>query len=152
MILAFFSLVSCAQRQKVKKVSENLEIPAAIEGEQILERMAYTASYNQETRCPNWVAWKLTAEHADGEVKRNSRFYEDEEVPAPRATPADYKGSGWSRGHMCPAGDNKWDEEAMTQSFLLTNVCPQKVLDDKLSSIYSLLLLFTSFYYLFSFL
>ena len=26
---------------------------------------------------------------------------------------------------MCPAGDNKWDKEAMTQSFLFTNVCPQ---------------------------
>jgi endonuclease G len=26
---------------------------------------------------------------------------------------------------MCPAGDNKWDKEAMTQSFLFTNICPQ---------------------------
>ena len=131
LILALCSLASCAQRQKVKKVYEDVEIPAAIEGEQILKRMTYTVSYNKETRCPNWVAWKLTAEHADGEVKRNSRFYEDTEVPAPRATPRDYKGSGWSRGHMCPAGDNKWDEEAMQETFALTNVCPQ---DAKLNS------------------
>ena len=26
---------------------------------------------------------------------------------------------------MCPAGDNKWDEEAMYESFLMTNCCPQ---------------------------
>jgi endonuclease G len=26
---------------------------------------------------------------------------------------------------MCPAGDNKWDKEAMAQSFLFTNICPQ---------------------------
>jgi len=26
---------------------------------------------------------------------------------------------------MCPAADNKWSEEAMWQSFLFTNICPQ---------------------------
>ena len=125
LLLALVALVSCAQRREAGVVAEDLELPAAIEGEQILKRMAYTVSYNKETRCPNWVAWKLTAAHVDGEVKRNSRFYEDEEVPAPRATKADYRKSGWSHGHMCPAGDNKWDEEAMRQSNLLTNMCPQ---------------------------
>ena len=52
-------------------------------------------------------------------------FYEDEDFAVPRATNEDYRGSGWSRGHMCPAGDNKWDVEAMNQSFSLINVCPQ---------------------------
>jgi endonuclease G len=28
---------------------------------------------------------------------------------------------------MCPAGDNKWDPEAMYESFLLSNVCPQNM-------------------------
>ncbi len=92
---------------------------------QLLYRKAYTTSYNKNTRCPNWVAWHLTAEHADGDIGRSNRFYEDEEVPEPRATLEDYRHSGWSRGHMCPAGDNKWDEEAMVQSFSLVNVCPQ---------------------------
>ncbi|MBO5633028.1 MAG: DNA/RNA non-specific endonuclease [Aeriscardovia sp.] len=98
---------------------------------QILRRKAYTVSYNKETRCPNWVAWHLTAEHADGSLKRHNSFREDEDVPRPRATLDDYKRSGWSRGHMCPAGDNKWDELAMEESFLLTNVCPQ---DERLNS------------------
>lgn len=26
---------------------------------------------------------------------------------------------------MCPAGDNKWDERAMRESNLLSNICPQ---------------------------
>ena len=125
LLLALFSLVSCAQRRYTGIQCDDVEIPAPIDGEQILRRTAYTVSYNPATRCPNWVAWKLTADHADGDVKRTSRFYEDQEVPAPRATPADYKGSGWSRGHMCPAGDNKWSWEAMQQTFALTNVCPQ---------------------------
>ncbi len=92
---------------------------------QILVRKAFILSYNKLTKCPNWVAWHLTSDHINGPIGRSNAFYEDEEVPAPRATNEDYKGSGWSRGHMCPAGDNKWDVEAMNQSFCLTNVCPQ---------------------------
>lgn len=46
-------------------------------------------------------------------------------VPAPRAAHSDYRGSGWTHGHMCPAGDNKWDREVMYESFLMTNCCPQ---------------------------
>lgn len=91
----------------------------------VLQRESYITSYNSETKCPNWVAWHLTAEHADGEIAREKSFYEDLDVPAPRATNEDYRRSGWSRGHMCPAGDNKWDEKAMQESNLLTNICPQ---------------------------
>ena len=91
----------------------------------ILKRTAYGLSYNSELLIPNWVAWHLTAEHADGVWPRDNKYYEDEEVPTPRATEDDYKGSGWTHGHMCPAGDNKWDSEAMRESNLLTNICPQ---------------------------
>ena len=121
--LALCSLMSCAQRQEVR--IDGVEIPAPVKGEMLLQRMAYTVSYNPSTLCPNWVAWKLTADHVDGDVKRINGYFEDEDVPAPRATKADYRKSGWSHGHMCPAGDNKWDEEAMRQSNLLTNMCPQ---------------------------
>ena len=102
-------------------------VPASLlnVSETILYRKAYVVSYNQDTKNPNWVAWHLTSDHVDGPCPRINRFHEDEDVDMPRATLEDYRGSGWSRGHMCPAGDNKWDEEAMYQSFSLTNVCPQ---------------------------
>ena len=123
--LAF--LIGQNKDKQVEMVCDAIEIPQTLPAvqEQILVRKAYTVSYNSETKCPNWVAWHLTAEHADGEVERDKKFYEDFDVPAPRATNEDYRGSGWSRGHMCPAGDNKWDEEAMSQSNLLSNMCPQ---------------------------
>ena len=99
--------------------------PLSNREEQIIKKKAYIVSYNKDTKIPNWVAWYLTGDHADGPVARSNAFYEDEDVPAPRATNEDYKRSGWSRGHMCPAGDNKWDIEAMSQSFSLINICPQ---------------------------
>lgn len=101
--------------------------PKPLDGipEQIILKTSYIASYNKETKIPNWVAWNLSAEHTDGPIGRMGYFYEDEDVPQPRATLEDYRGSGWSRGHMCPAGDNKWDRGAMYDSFSLINVCPQ---------------------------
>lgn len=99
--------------------------------QQILWRKAYVVSYNKETRQPNWVAWKLTSNHIDGNVARPATaWHDDKEVPQPRAHYQDYKGLSdngkrWDRGHLCPAGDNKWDSVAMYESFLMTNACPQ---------------------------
>lgn len=94
--------------------------------EQFLYRKGYMVSYNKENKLPNWVAWHLTANHVDGTVKRpGNGWHEDTDVPSPRATRKDYKKSGWTHGHMCPAGDNRWDAGAMYDSFLYTNCCPQ---------------------------
>ena len=113
--------------QKAKTVVM-YEMPAPLKDrpEQILKRKGYTVSYNSETKNPNWVAWHLTKSHTYGSFQRREEvFSEDESVKAPRATNNDYFNSRYDRGHMCPAGDNKWDKEAMTQSFLFTNICPQ---------------------------
>lgn len=106
----------------------DLETPAPLKlvPEQILRRTGYTASYNSDRRVPNWVAWHLTPNRLTGDVKRSGlAFQEDEEVPEPRAVHFDYVRSGYDRGHMCPAGDNKWSAVAMDESFLFTNICPQ---------------------------
>lgn len=107
---------------------EGLGLPAAVEDDNVmlLHRVGYTVAYNKETRNPLWVAWHLTSDHTNGPYKRSGlKFAEDEEVPQPRATNADYRNSGYDRGHMCPSGDNRWSEEAQLQSFLYTNACPQ---------------------------
>jgi len=123
-----------ASEEAKKPVSEarieggQLEIPAPLadRNEQILTHAGYTVSYNSKTLQPNWVAWHLTKEHISGTAKRPRRaFHEDEDVPEPRVVDFDYYNSGYDRGHMCPAADNKWSEEAMYQSFLFSNICPQ---------------------------
>lgn len=112
--------------QKPATVMYELPAPLTDRPEQILKRRGYTASYNSRTKNPNWVAWHLTKSHTYGSAKRDSEvFTEDVTVKGARATDNDYYNSRYDRGHMCPAGDNKWDPAAMTESFLFTNVCPQ---------------------------
>ncbi|MCD8319047.1 MAG: DNA/RNA non-specific endonuclease [Paraprevotella sp.] len=91
---------------------------------QVIRHTGYTVSYNAETRIPNWVAWTLTPDRFKEVVSRYNKFLPDPEVADP-VTTDDYKNSGYDRGHMCPAADNKWDEQAMRESFYLTNICPQ---------------------------
>ena len=130
-ILVLFSKVLCCSfflcANKSCAPNECIEIPAPLYGnnEIILKRKSYIVSYNKETKIPNWVAWHLTAENTDGDLKRTGGYQEDKDVPIPRAKKEDYKNTKWSHGHMCPAGDNKWDEIAMRESNLLTNICPQ---------------------------
>jgi endonuclease G len=95
--------------------------------EQLLVRKAYLCSFNRQTLMPNWVAWRLTAAHTRGRLSREGvKFQEDEDVaPQYRVSTYDYNRSGYDRGHMCPAGDNKWDATALQQCFLMTNICPQ---------------------------
>lgn len=92
----------------------------------LLQRVGYTVSYNPAMRIPNWVAWYLTPQRLEGAASRKGHpFQADEDIPAPRVDTYDYMRSGYDRGHMCPAADNKWDAEAMWESFLFTNICPQ---------------------------
>ena len=104
------------------------EMPAPLKDrpEQILKRKGYTTSYNSKTKNPNWVAWHLTKSHTYGSFQRKDEMFTvDEDAKGGRATDNDYYNSRYDRGHMCPAGDNKWDKQAMEQSFLFTNICPQ---------------------------
>lgn len=113
---------------------DHLEEPVTPDGvsETIRRRYAYTVSYNHTRRNPNWVAWKLTADHASGSINRkNYDFEDDPDMPSPKATKKDYYRSGYDRGHLCPAADNKWSGKAMAECFLMTNMCPQ---DNSLNS------------------
>ena len=84
----------------------------------------YTAHFNKDLHIPNCVTYEITANEARGRQGRKGQFERDESV-AGCPNWWDYRDSGYERGHMAPAGDMKWDDEAMDETFFLTNVCPQ---------------------------
>ena len=120
----------CLVDDKQTNYTNSIEIAKLlVQGqEQILYRKGYTVSYNSITKNPNWVAWHLSKEHSNGPwVRDGIPYMVDQDVNGARQELEDWndKDPLIEHGHMCPAADNKWDEQAMIQSFLLTNICPQ---------------------------
>ena len=104
-----------------------LEIPVINKGKQgqILQRTGYTLSYDSKNKTPQWVAWELTKEETKGKEERSTEFYPDPDVVGTQVVTYDYSHSGYDRGHMAPAGDMKWNKQAMQESFYMSNICPQ---------------------------
>ena len=103
---------------------------------QVLNYQTIRVNYNPSLRIPNCVAYELTANMASmadapgHENRKNYNYARDNSV---KTCPEnwEYRGSGYSRGHMAPAMDMRWDKTAMAQCFYMTNMCPQ---DTKLNN------------------
>ncbi|EKO3814344.1 DNA/RNA non-specific endonuclease [Vibrio harveyi] len=94
--------------------------------DQFLCRDGYAVGYNYDTKNADWVAYHITAESVNITNKRSNSFKEDTEMPDyARSTLADYKGSGYDRGHLAPSATVDFTRESMKQSFLMSNMSPQ---------------------------
>ena len=93
---------------------------------QQISHFAYTVDYNSEWHLPNWVAYVLTKDHTNGSHQRLKSFSPDPQMSNP-VYHEDYTNNlgNYDRGHMAPAADMKWSEQAMRECFYMTNVCPQ---------------------------
>ena len=84
----------------------------------------FTSYFNPETHIPNCVAYEIIESETTGDKPRKKSFEADHTIDG-CAESSDYRNSGYGRGHMAPAADMKWSKEAMEESFLMTNICPQ---------------------------
>lgn len=114
-------------RQFTEVEGENLELIAlpANDGDIVIHN-GFTLRYSEEHEQPYWVAYVLTPEETVVKaVSRDDNFRADPAISTGSATLADYKGSGYDRGHLAPFADLSWSEESASDSFLLSNMSPQ---------------------------
>jgi len=89
---------------------------------------AFAVLHSGVTRTPLWSAQRLTRTSVAAAVAiegRSDRFHAEKQLPkAERAELADYRKSGFDRGHLAPSGDMP-SRAADRESFSLANIVPQ---------------------------
>ncbi len=99
-------------------------LPAGANGERIRHDhylLEYAESYEQAA----WVAYVLDPAHLTDDDRDRPYFVEDPEVSTYSADWRNYRGSGYDRGHLCPAGDRRYSLAAYNQTFYTSNISPQ---------------------------
>jgi endonuclease G len=105
--------------------TRNLLLPHFSESDQVIRHIAYTLCYNEPHEQASWVAYELTRAETQKAVERSNKFMNDPLVKTGSARDADYKASGYDRGHLAPAADMGWSTQAMQESFYYSNMSPQ---------------------------
>lgn len=94
------------QRGVASSRYDNLSFGIPGKADCIVDREGFALGYIEYHEQPAWVIYKLTQAEVQAQVaKRTNRFREDPEIPTGSATNADYRKSGYDRGHLAPAAD-----------------------------------------------
>ena len=111
---------------KTVKLSTNeYFLPTSTTG-QIVHHEGYSLSYIESHEQAEWVAYELKKSHLSKTNFKRPYFEIDDAVKTGAANWRNYKKSGYDRGHLCPAGDKRYSQFAHDETFLTSNISPQK--------------------------
>lgn len=91
----------------------------------IVQHDFFTLSYSEPHEQAEWVAYELKKNHLTQDDRKRPYFIEDPYVRTKSADWRNYRGSGYDRGHLCPAGDRRFSEYAYNETFYTSNISPQ---------------------------
>lgn len=100
-------------------------MPTILTTETVTQHSVYSLVYNHKHMQAKWVAYPLNYGNTIGAAERSSKFSIDPSISPRTAVTSDYSKTGYDRGHLAPAGDMKFSELAMSESFYMSNVSPK---------------------------
>lgn len=91
------------------------------------EYHGFELCYEEQYEQPMFVSYCLTKEQMNFVgLSRSDQFAADPNISTGSASLSDYKGSGFSRGHLAPNSDMNYSATTQTECFLLSNMSPQE--------------------------
>lgn len=98
--------------------------------EKLMVYEGFVVKFDSSHKVPGFVTQVITPEQLTDSLgikaKRSNRFWVDQSIIAGlSATSADYRKSGYDRGHHAPAGDFVYSQSLKDESFVYTNISPQ---------------------------
>ncbi|XP_064535164.1 endonuclease G, mitochondrial [Drosophila montana] len=89
----------------------------------------FVLSYDRRNRVAHWVCEHLQKSNLQGArrvIRARATYRPDLSVPSTfRSTLADYRHSGFDRGHLAAAGNHRGQQIDCNETFFLTNIAPQ---------------------------
>jgi len=99
--------------------------PVGASCDSLLQNTYYQICYSKNHKQAQWTGHWLTVESVNGPASRTNNFRPDTRVSDP-VMQNDYSKTGFDRGHLVPAGDMKLNKQAMSETFFMTNMSPQR--------------------------
>ncbi len=93
---------------------------------QVVKHQYYALSYSEKHEQAEWVAYQLDKKDIVYTNIKRPYFIADKKVSTKSANYRNYKKSGYDKGHLCPAGDRRFSKQAFNETFLTSNITPQK--------------------------
>nr|WP_267917828.1 DNA/RNA non-specific endonuclease [Borreliella garinii] len=115
-------------------IKESQLIPKGYLTTHIISKKHYTLGYAESARQSEWAAYPLKREMVElaltllksKKIKRSSKFFEDTNIKGIFPKLEDYFKSGYDRGHIVSSADMSFSENAMKDTYFLSNMSPQK--------------------------
>ncbi len=85
----------------------------------------YDICYRESYEQAEWSAYQLERSELVKNASRSDDFRQDPNISTGSATLADYRKSGYDRGHLAPAADFAYSQDAMSETFYMSNMTAQ---------------------------
>lgn len=107
--------------------SKNFDYYPISKNSVIYHKKGYSFGYVEKYEQSEWVAYVLNSSDWNSNSHFDRPFFQqDPIVKTQSAHWNNYKKSGYTKGHLCPAQDRKSSLQLYNETFLTSNVCPQE--------------------------